>query len=99
MIAVRRSTTNTYTYDTDPYKWESDQSLINFTFIDFAKSDYWYTDTGISTGYNAGYNEAGVWIYPKPETGTEMLVSFYSGYSYTKCLLYCEKSGILSESF
>ena len=99
MFAVKRSTTYHYSYDTDPYKWESDQSLINFTFADFGGIDYWYADTGTSSGFMGYYDQAGSWITPTPETGNEMFVSFYSGWDYSECLLYCEKSGILSEPF
>ena len=51
MFAVRRSTTYHYSYDTDPYKWESDQSLINFTFADYENINHWYADTGMSNGF------------------------------------------------
>ena len=99
MFAVRRSTTYHYSYDTDPYKWESDQSLINFTFADYENINHWYADTGISNGFMGFYQQQNIWIEPKPETGNEMFVSFYSGWHASECLLYCEKSGILSNSF
>ena len=102
MFAVSRSTTHHYTYDTDPYLWESDKSYINFTFSDFGHIPYWYADTGVSSGFQGYYPKVlppGSWIEPTPETGNEMYISFYNGRATYECPLYCEKSGIFSKPF
>ena len=86
---------NHYTYDTDPYLWESDQSPINFTFADFTRSNYLSGDSGVSSGFQGYYAEpalGGGWLKPKPETGNEMFISFW-GTKVKECPLYCEKSG------
>ena len=95
-ISVRRTKTAHYTYDTDPYLWESDQSPINFTFADFTRSNYLSGDSGVSSGFQGYHAEpalGGGWLVPKPETGNEMFISFYTP-KVRKCPLYCEKSGI-----
>ena len=92
-ISVSRTKKYHYTYDTDPYLWESDKSPINFTFADFTHY-YLYADAGVSSGFQGYYAEGPRFIYPKPETGNEMFISFHNSYKTTKCPLYCEKSGI-----
>ena len=93
-ISVSRTKWYHYTYDTDPYLWESDKSPINFTFADFTWEKRLYADSGVSSGFQGYQVLGGGWMYPKPETGNEMFISFYNSYKTTKCPLYCEKSGI-----
>jgi hypothetical protein len=95
-ISVSRTKKNHNNYDTDPYLWESDQSPINFTFADFTKSTSLRGDAGVSSGFQGYHAEpalGGGWLVPKPETGNEMFISFYTP-KVRKCPLYCEKSGI-----
>ena len=92
-FSVSRTKTHHNNYDTDPYLWESDQSPINFTFADFTKSNNLRGDAGVSSGFQGYHPESGGWISPKPETGNEMFISFYT-FKVSQCPLYCEKSGI-----
>ena len=90
MFSVRRPTRWGPTWQTDPYFWESDQSIINCTIVSCGAGSFWYYETGFSTGFQV-YSP----VIPTRGDDDKMHIALgYSGQVEKPCPLYCEKSGI-----
>ena len=92
MFSVRRPTRWGPTWQTDPYFWESDQSIINCTIVTCAAGNNWYYETGLSAGFH-DYQVAALFSGAYPGDKINIALG-YNGQVEKPCRIYCEKSGI-----